>query len=277
MRVFRSLLASILGVAALFPGLASAAPREYTVSVVPQFAPAQIYTSWQPLLDALEQKTGLRFKLLVYPTIPNFELAFTKGIPDFAFMNPYHVVMAHNSQGYIPLVRNDAPLSGILVVRADSDIRDIRQLDGKSVAFPAPNAFGAALYMRALLHRDGIHITPHYVGSHDNVYRAVARGDDAAGGGVAESLSREPAGLRAVLRVIYTTPKTAPHALAANPRVPEKDRLLVQQALLAMGKDPADAKILRHVQIAHPVAADYARDYAPLESLHLEKFVVQPQ
>ncbi len=275
--VVRALCSAALLLAVLWPSWSFAGQPVWTFAVVPQFPPAQIYADWQPLLQALQRKTGLRFKLLVYPSIPEFEIAFTRGTPDFAYMNPYHVVMAHRSQGYVPLVRNDAPLSGILVVRADSGITSIHQLDGKSVAFPAPNAFGASLYMRALLHGQGVHIVPHYVGSHDNVYRAVARGDDAAGGAIMLTLSREPAGLRKHLRVIYTTPGAAPHAVVAAPRVPAADRLLVQKALLAMGRDPADAALLRGIQIPHPIQADYARDYVPLERLHLEHFLVRPK
>ncbi len=277
LRLLRPLLAATLFLATLWPSWGFAAQPVWTFAVVPQFPPAEIYADWQPLIEALQRKTGLQFKLLVYPSIPEFELAFTRGVPDFAYMNPYHVVMAHGSQGYVPLVRNDAPLSGILVVRADSGITSIQQLEGKSVAFPAPNAFGASLYMRALLHRQGVHIIPHYVGSHDNVYRAVARGDDAAGGAIALTLSRQPEALRAHLRVIYTTPSAAPHAVVAAPRVPQRDRLLVQQALLAMGRDPADAALMRGIQIPHPIQADYTRDYLPLERLHLEHFLVRPK
>jgi phosphonate transport system substrate-binding protein len=256
---------------------AVAAPACYTVAVVPQFAPAQIYARWRPLLDALQRRTGLCLKLLAYASIPQFERAFTAGVPDFAYLNPYHVVMAHQSRGYLPLVHDARRLAGILVVRADGPIDDPHQLDGRTVAFPAPNAFGASLYMRALLQRQGVHIIADYVGSHDNVYRAVARGDVAAGGGVAATLAHQPAGLRTLLRVIYATPKTAPHALAASPRVAPAVRRKLRDALLALAGNAADAALLAGVQMPHPVVADYARDYAPLRRLRLDAFVVRPR
>ena len=280
-RVIRhATLRRLLGLALLAAGLiaplrAAAAPGCYTVAVVPQFAPAQIYARWRPLLDALQRRTGACLKLLAYASIPDFERAFTDGVPDFAYLNPYHVVMAHRSRGYVPLVHDARRLAGILVVRADGPIRQLRQLDGRSVAFPAPNAFGASLYMRALLQRQGVHIQADYVGSHDNVYRAVARGDAAAGGGVAATLARQPAALRALLRVIYATPQTAPHALAAAPRVAPALRRKVRDALLAMTGSAADAALLAGVQMPHPVVADYARDYAPLARLRLDGFVVR--
>lgn len=273
----RTFLRASAAVALSVTAAARAQSRPYTVAIVPQFAPAEIYARWRPLLDALSQRTHLKFTLQAYSTIPEFEEAFTKGVPDFAFLNPYHVVMAARSEGYIPLVHDARRLSGILVVRADAPIHAIGQLNGKPVAFPAPNAFGASLYMRALLLDQGVRVVPHYVGSHQNVYRSVARGDDVAGGGVAETLAREAPSLRAQLRVLYETPATAPHAFAANPRVPEAVRNAVRDAFLAMGHDPAAHAALFGAEIPQPVVADFARDYGPLEHLHLASLVVRPR
>ncbi len=273
----RAFLQSAASAALAVTKIAGAETTHYTVAVVPQFAPAEIYARWRPLLDALGERTHLTFTLQAYSTIPEFEDAFTKGVPDFAFLNPYHVVMAHESQGYIPLVHDARRLSGMLVVRADSPIHAIRDLDGKAVAFPAPNAFGASLYMRALLLAQGVHVLPHYVGSHQNVYRSVVRGDDVAGGGVAETLARETPALRAQLRVLYQTPTTAPHAFAANPRVPQAIRHAVRDAFFAMARDPAAHAVLFAAEIPRPVVADFARDYGPLEHLHLESLVVRPR
>jgi len=45
----------------------------FTVAVVPQYAPLQIYRDWTPLLARLEQATGYHFQLRVYEQIPRFE------------------------------------------------------------------------------------------------------------------------------------------------------------------------------------------------------------
>lgn len=36
---------------------------------------------------------------------------------DFAFINPYHMVMAKKAKNYEPPISNSAPLKGILVAR----------------------------------------------------------------------------------------------------------------------------------------------------------------
>jgi phosphonate transport system substrate-binding protein len=111
------------------------------------------------------------------------------------------------------------------------------------------------------------------VGTHQNVYRHVMMGEAMAGGGVNATLEREPAALRARLKVIHTTPGVAPHPLTAHPRVPKADRDKVVQALLRLARDPEGAKLLAPTELEDLQAADYVRDYQPLELLRLERYV----
>jgi phosphonate transport system substrate-binding protein len=258
-------------------GVAVADEGPLTVGIVPQFPPEQIFATWTPVLDALEANLGRGFELRSFQSIPEFEAAFTRGELDIAYMNPYHAVMAHQTQGYVPIVRDDdRRLSGVLVVRRDAGITDVGQLDGATVAFPSPNAFGASLYMRALLKEtEQIDIRPTYVKTHTNVYRHVITGRAAAGGGVRRTLEREPEGLRKELEVLYETPKTYPHPIVVHPRVPGELRERIQQALLALGKDDDTTDLLERVQIPNPTETDL-RDYQSLQDLGLERFVVQP-
>lgn len=248
----------------------------YILAVVPQFTSSEVHRNWTPLVEKLSKSTGRNVEIRFYPSVPKFETAFLKGEIDLAFMNPYHAVMAKRAQGYIPLVRDGAnPLTGILVVHRDSPIKSIEELNGKTLAFPAPNAFGASLYMRALLAgQEKISIAPRYIKTHSNVYRHVIMGEAAAGGGVNNTLKREPPEVQAQLRVLFETPGVPSHPLVAHPRVPESVRQAVTNALLEMGNDPAGQKWLAAMQIPKPVKADYVRDYQPLEKLKLEKYVV---
>lgn len=247
----------------------------WSIAIVPQFSPAKLQRDWAPLLERLERDSGCRLSLQLQPSIPRFEAEILAGQVDFAYMNPYHQVMARRSQGFVPLVRDSHALSGILVVRADSGLVKVRALDGLQVAFPAPNAFGASLWIRALLaEKEGITIRPSYVQSHSNVYRQVASGRMAAGGGIAHTLAQERDEVRQALRVLLETPSAASHPLSAHPRVPSDVRKAVTQALLRMAGDPAGRELLKAVQLPDPVAADHVRDYAPLSQYNLERYVV---
>ena len=269
----RLVLSCLLGCAAL----TAQAQTTWTVGIVPQFPPEQIFRTWSPILNALAALTGERFELRSFSSIPEFETAFLSGEVDLAYMNPYHAVMAYKAAGYVPIIRDgQRRLNGILVVRRDSPITEVRQLDGATIAFPAPNAFGASLYMRALLaKRERIDIVPVYVKTHSNVYRHVLTAQVEAGGGVRRTLERETPRLREQLRVLYQTPDTPPHPLAAHPRVPSAVRSEIQAAFLRLANQPETAALLAAVQIPKPVAASY-QDYAALEELGLENFVETP-
>ena len=267
----------------LMAGLAQAAclgdpnaTRRHEVYVVPQLTPPVLLANWAPLLEQLGRQTGLCFELRVAASIPDFERALLSGQPDFAFVNPYHAVMAKQTHGYLPLViDSQQKLSGILMVRADSPIQSIRELEGQTIAFPAPNAFGASLLIRSQLAQQGIRIQPKYVKTHANVYRAVILGDVLAGGGVNNTLKRESPVVREQLRLLYETPGHAPHPFVAHPRVAEHLRETVITTLLKLGDNEAGHRMLDAIQIPSPMRADYARDFLPLESLQIEKFLVK--
>ncbi len=251
----------------------------YTVAVVPQFPAAELHRDWTPLLRRISQTSGLNLSLKLHTSIPRFESEMMGGSPDFAFMNPYHAVMAAQAQGYVPLLRNAQALTGILVVQRTSPIKSIQELDGKELAFPAPNAFGASLWMRALLaERERVQITPVYVQTHSNVYRQVLRGKVVAGGGVNNTLLQESDEVRSNLRVLFETPGVAPHPLCAHPRVPGRVRQAIVDAVLQLTAETEGQSLLKNIFMSKPVKADYARDYAALAQYKLEKYVVlEPQ
>jgi len=230
---------------------------------------------WAPFLEKLGTDSGLCFDLYIPSDITAFEKELKSGKPDFAFMNPYLLVLPGATPGYIPLVRDQQlGLEGILVVRKDSPVRRLKDLEGATIAFPVPNAFAASLMIRARLLQEGVKFTPSYVESHSNVYRSVLRNGTQAGGGVNNTFQREPEELRASLRVLYTTPAVAVHPFASHPRIPGAIREKVTKAFLGMAEDRTLRPLLDGIQVPKPVRADYARDYLPLKKLGLEKLVV---
>lgn len=245
----------------------------YRVGIVPQHDTRTTHTNWRPILNSLETRTGLRFTIQGSPTIPAFEQELLTGQFDFAYMNPYQLLIANNQQGYIPLVRDTGnSLYGIVVVRKDSTINSIRQLQGRTVAFPAPNALGATLLVRAELERQhNIQVKPRYVKTHDSVYLNVILGETVAGGGVKKTLLKQPETIRHALRVLYTTNATAPHPIAAHPRVPEQVRNKVKKILIELGQSQAGARLLSAIPIKSMGSATLA-DYQALKKLALDTF-----
>jgi phosphonate transport system substrate-binding protein len=249
--------------------------KVYTFDVVPQLTAAKIYTTWSPLLQRVGQDAKLCFELRVSATIPEFEQKLLKGEPEFVFLNPYHAVLAHQKKKYQPLLANSEDLlTGILVVRADSPIQHLEELKGKSITFPAPNAFAASLLIRADLAKKKIEITPVFVKTHSNVYRSVIGKDVIAGGGVNNTLDNEAPEVRQQLRVLYETSAYTPHPVATHPSVSTAVRERFLKAMLKLAQDEEGRKLLDGINLHQPQAVTYAKHYKPLESLQLEKFLV---
>ena len=253
-----------------------AAAEEYNLAVVPQLTPAVTHKNWIPFADKLGRDTGLKIRVQVYRTFDEFETALVNGRAELAYMNPYHQIMARKAQGYIPLVRDGAQrLTGVLVVPSTSPIRSVRELHGKTIGFPDPNAFAASIYLRALLReREKINFTERYFTTHGNVYRHVIVGTVAAGGGANRTLASERPETREALRVLYETPATVSHPLSAHPRVPAAAREAIIKALLAMPATEDGLKLLKTIQLEKPVRADFARDYQSLAQLNIDRYQV---
>ena len=253
----------------------SAAGETLRFGVVPQFDARKTRMVWQPILQSLEEQTGIKFELVGSPGIPEFEKQLMAGDFDLAYMNPYHLLKANEAQGYIPLVRDiGRTLFGIIVTRKDSSIRTIHDLDGKTVAFPAPNALGAALIPRAEFGESyKINIQPAYVKSHSSVYLNVVTGQAAAGGGVQKTLQSQPENIRNALRVIYKTPQVAPHPVAAHPRIGEETWSKISKAFLQLGDTQADRELLARIPMKQAGQASLD-DYEPLRQMGLDKYYV---
>jgi phosphonate transport system substrate-binding protein len=255
---------------------AQSSQSNYSVYLVPRLAATKLYQDWAPFLEHLGNKTNLCFFLHIPADFTEFEQAIRAGKPDFALLNPYHQIMVAYKPGYLPLVRDQqSELAGVLVVRKDSTVRDIHQLEGAAIAFPSPNAYAASLLIRAQFAQKNIHVTPDYVGSHSNVYRAVALGSVLAGGGANTTLVHEPKELQSQLRVLFTTPNYMPHPFSAHPRIPAHVRERVISGILSFSNDQIGRDQLKAIQIAQPTRANYVRDYKNLEKLKLEQFVVE--
>lgn len=250
--------------------------QKYSVYVVPQLDPVTLHKKWAPLLERLGRDSGVCLELFVPSTIPVFEKELRSGRADFAFMNPYHQVMVEKEPGYLPLIRDKKNwLEGVLVVRKNSPIKNISDLQGKTIVFPAPNAYAASLLIRANLERAGVRFVAKYVESHSNAYRGVIYGSADAGGGVNNTLLREPEAMRNNLRVLYTTPASASHPFSAHPRVAQAVRECVTQAFLKLVSDKEGVALLDGIQLPQPIRADFSRDYLPLKKLGLAKLVVE--
>lgn len=274
LRQLRQLLWMVAAAICIGPALASA-ETVYTFSVVPQIERRMLFSIWQPILDELQKRTGQRFELVTALSVNEYDQEVRRGIYDFVYVNPYVMVSIEKTPGYQPLIRDSQSLHGILVVRKDSPIQRVAELQGKSLAVPALQALGASLLLRAELDRQfGIRMNPVIAKTHGSVFLHVINGLTDAGGSVQKALSTQDAHIQASLRALYRTGDVPSHPIAAHPRVPEAVREQVRQAFIAMSADPAGKALLGKIPMEEAVAAQ-AQDYHVLRDLQLENYLQQ--
>lgn len=248
------------------------AAETYSFGVVPQFEPRKMFGIWQPIVDEIEKRTGLRLALVIPLNVPAMEGELEQGSYDFIYASPYHIMRNYPKQGYIPLVRDRKPLRGILVVRKDNPLRDLKELDGKTLAVPSPNAIGASMLPRAdLEHLFGVRMKMINVKTHSSAYLNVVNGLVEAAGGVEKTLTEQDKAVRDQLRVVYTTREMPSHPVAAHPRVGKAAREQIRKALLEMAATPAGKVLLDAVPMAEPVPASI-EDYLVMRNWGLDAY-----
>ena len=215
-----------------------AAGEIYTFGIVPQQAASEMADSWVPFLKLLSERSGVQLRFATAPDIPTFEKRLSDGAYDIAYMNPYHYTVYHKISGYEAFAKEkDRKLNGILVVSKDSPIKEIKDLSGSTIIFPAPAAFAASILPRAALRKAGITFTTKFVSSHDSVYLNVVRGMYPAGGGISRTFEMLDDKTKTELRVLWTTKSYTSHAIAHHPNIPKAAVLKLQSAMAEMAGD----------------------------------------
>ena len=207
--------------------------------------------------------------------IPTFEERLRKGEYDLAYMNPYHYTVFHETTGYRAFAKaRDKKINGILVVRKGDGITDISQLQGATLAFPAPAAFAASILTRAYLRDQGIEFTPKYVASHDSVYRSVAKGLYPAGGGIVRTLRNMSADVSEALDILWQSSDYTPHAFAAHPDLDADLVKSIQKAMVEMEHTEQGERLLAAINFRGIVAAEDA-DWDDVRALNIKQLESQ--
>lgn len=228
----------------------TAAQETLSFAVVPQQSASKLAKLWTPIIEKLSLDSGLKIKFTTAPDIPTFEKRLSEGQYDIAYMNPYHYVIFNQSVGYQAISKaRDKKIKGIIVTAKDKGINELADLNGSTLAFPAPAAFAATILTQATLNANNVNFKAKYVSSHDSVYLTVAKGIYPAGGGVLRTFNNVDANIRAQLKVLSTTKGYTPHAIAIHPRVKKAQLIEIQHQLSALEESQSGQTLLKSINI----------------------------
>ena len=161
--------------------------KEYVVGIHPLHNPQRLMEVYGPIVEYINiHMPEVRFRLEASHDYAEFDKKLDAGHFDFAMPNPYQTVRSLK-HGYrvFGKMGDDQDFRGIILVRKDSDIREVTDLKGKAVSYPAPTALAATMMPQYYLHTHGVDVNKdienRYVGSQESSILSVLRGHVAAG------------------------------------------------------------------------------------------------
>lgn len=236
----------------------------YTVGVVPQYEARYLHDIWSKILNALNEKTGCEFIYVGSKSAVDFEESLKQGAFDLAYVNPVQVVIGYLNNGYMPLLRPmSTRLQGIIVVRKDDPIKDIRELEGEKIVFPPYIEVESTLLPQMGLKEKFDLTTEQFnVKTYDSVYLLVGKKLARAGGGSYTSLNNQPQYIKDSLRVLYETEKIFPHALIVHGLVEEDASNSIYNAFIEIHKETPE--LLETISMNDPIQANI-EEYIDLE------------
>jgi hypothetical protein len=244
---------------------------DFTVSVEPNYPPAQAQDVYRPLLAYLSKATGHRFILKTSGNYHVFWRDLRGGTPtDFAFEEAHFTDYRVNHQRFTPLVRVTDPTKFVLLVDASNAGGGSNGLIGRRIASMSAPSLGYLLLGE--LYKNPI--------AQPEIQSVAASWKD----GVEMVFSSETDAAMVPGYIAQTYPNLVPvatsrdfigRALSASPRVPVDVRKKVADAMLRLHKDPALFDVINELGATQFVPAS-AADYAGNERLLRGVFGYQP-
>lgn len=262
-------LASAIVFLVVLNGAAQAA--DYSVTVEPNYPPAQAQEVYKPLLAYLSKATGQRFILKTSGNYHVFWRDMRGGTPtDFAFEEAHFTDYRINRQRFTPLARVVDPTKFVLLVDSNNAAAGANGLIGRRIASMSAPSLGylllGELYKNPIAQPEIQSVAASWK---DGVEMVFAGETDAAmvPGYIAQTYPN--------LVQVATSRDFVGRAFSAGPKVPADVRKKVTEALLKLHKDASLYDVINELGATQFVPAT-AAEYAGNERLLRGVFGYQP-
>jgi len=159
------------------------------------------------------------------------------------WFSPFAYVAAREKIGVKPIatpkVNGKFSYKGYIITKKTNNIRSLSDLKGKHFGYVDPKSASGYLYARHILKSNGldpdrIFSKVSFMGTHDNVIKAVLNGEIDAGATYNEAIDLAKAkGLNvSALEIIGETEDIPKDAIAVNPNMPNDIASLLQKAFI---------------------------------------------
>ncbi|MFN3479560.1 MAG: phosphate/phosphite/phosphonate ABC transporter substrate-binding protein [Thermodesulfovibrionales bacterium] len=241
--------------------------------VVPLESPAIMFKKFSPLTEYLSRKLGRPVDLRIAVDFEGAIKDIGQNITQLCYMTPSTYIEANKRYGvkvFAKALRDGKPYHhSVIITRNDSDLRSIEDLKGRTFAFGDMRSTSSHIIPRAMLKQAGIDLTDlkyyNYLGHHDDVIKAVLKGEYDAGG-VMESTAYKfkDKGIR-FLKLSDEIPE---FNICYNPSLSEGDLSIIRTALITLkDTDPEGATILKSIDESYTGFTEAKdSDYEPIRT-----------
>ena len=248
------------------------------ITFIPSGDSGKITIAGNEIADCLNQMTGLSYKIEVGTSFAASIEAMGANKAQIGFLNTFSVLLAEQKYGIVPVLANlrkyatnsvdpDKALNLTMqpfykaefITKADSGIKTMEDLKGKTFCFVDPNSTSGYIVPRIMLKANGIDPDKDFkatinAGSHNNVGIGVYKGDCDAGVAYIDILTDASANLAAT----YPDIATKVVAFMDSEKIPNDGVQVVKtldpdittavvDGLLAMEQDPGGQAILKNL------------------------------
>lgn len=227
------------------------------IAVQPTAKPVVTLNRYQPLVDYIKEATKLNVKLIITDSYNDFSVLQKEGKVDFVIQDAFSTYLIGQHIKLIQIASVISPEGklcdyGCIIVRDDSDIKDLDDLKGKTILFGAKANAAKFLAPYIFLKKNGIDVkkdlTYEFGGMCPNNAMSVFLGEYDAGlvCGLYMAQKEKKFNFQTDLRVLAKTGDCAPYwIVSASKKTDEVVVNKVKRALLELDmKNPRTSEVL---------------------------------
>ncbi|MGG4011256.1 phosphate/phosphite/phosphonate ABC transporter substrate-binding protein [Bacillus smithii] len=245
-------------------------PKKLTIGFVPSQNAETLEARAKPLADLLSKKLNIPVKVTVTTDYNTVVQALKSKQLDLGFLPPTDYVTAHKqgaadvllqAQRYGVIPENGKNTNelvdyyyAIMLVKKDSNIKDVKDLKGKKVAWQSPTSSAGYVWPAIYMKEHGIDaqkdVTGIQVQGHDKAISALMNGDVDAAAVFLDArniVAKEYPDIWDQTRILFKTEKIPNDTISVRPDMSVKWKKKISDAFVAIGKDPEGQKIILNI------------------------------
>jgi phosphonate transport system substrate-binding protein len=184
-RIFITLLLVIIQI--IFCSSLSLAKTQ-RIGVLPNYGSIQIWNYYKPFIKYLNRETGINWELKLFANYEGVINALCNDEIDIAYLGSVSFGIAHEKCKAEPLIivlgEDEKPFYKSVIFTSDPNIKSLKDLKGKSIAFGNKKSTGSYVIPRKILEENGISmkdIKPLFLKDHEKIIKAVLNNEAVAG------------------------------------------------------------------------------------------------